>query len=417
MSFVIRIGAQASAGRLAVGVPGPAGPLARGAPAPAGRRTPTGRPGPCPRVASLLLLLCALVSCGPGEKEFTFLVRDADNRAVAGVEVRLAGEDRRLGLTDDKGRATMRVRVAKEASLRFRLADAGKPGSPRYRFPDVIEVDAASLQSGVKTVWLEAAKPTEADPAGPVTLRITSEPSGGQAFLDGGEVGATPTNLHEVTPGRHQIEVRMAGRQSYTLEVVLEPGEHSFHADLPRQEEARATLHVTSDPPGAQVVLDGRPSGRVTPTVLDGLPPGRHALRLEKDGFEPFQATVDLTAGGPGGSAGGALRPRLLTSQDLEEAAHARPEATPGATADPGPSREYLISTAPGWAEVYLDNESTNRNVAGRFKAVLAAGRHTFRVLNSKAGIDVSLQFEVGPGGEDKRLVLNYATGRVEARP
>jgi hypothetical protein len=361
-----------------------------------------------------LLLLCTLVSCGPGEKEFTFLVRDADNRAVAGVEVRLAGEDRRLGLTDDKGRATVRVRVAKEAGLRFRLADAGKPGSSRYRFPDVIEVDAASLRSGVKTVWLEAAKTTEADPAGPVTLRITSEPSGGQAFLDGGEVGATPANLHDVTPGRHQIEVRMNGRQPYTLDVVLESGEHSFHADLPRREDARATLHVTSDPPGARVVLDGRPSGRVTPTVLDGLAPGRHSLLLQKDGFEPFETTVDLTAGGPGGSAGGALRPRLLTARDLEEAGSRSP---PDVTPDPGFSREYLVSTAPGWAEVYLDGESTNRNIAGRFKAVLSAGRHTFRVLNSKAGIDVSLQFEVRSGAGDKRLVLNYATGRVEARP
>ena len=382
-----------------------------------GRRTPRGQPGqrPGPRcgIASVLLILCALASCGPGEKEFTFLVRDTDNRAVAGVEVRLAGEDRRLGMTDDKGRATVRVRVAKETSLRFRLADAGKPGSSRYRFPDVIEVDAASLQSGVKTVWLEAAKTTEADPAGPATLRITSEPSGGQAFLDGKEVGATPANLRDVTPGRHQIEVRMSGRQSYTLDVVLEPGEHSFQADLPRQEEARATLHVTSDPPGARVALDGRPSGRVTPTDLDGLAPGQHTLVLQKDGFEPFETTVNLTAGGPGGSAGGALRPRLLTARDLEEAGRRLPEATP----DPGFSREYLVATSPGWAEVYIDGESTNRNIAGRFKAVLSAGRHTFRVLNSKAGIDVSLQFEVKSGTEDKRLVLNYAAGRVEARP
>ena len=369
------------------------------------------------RIAPLLLLLCTLVSCGPGEKEFTFLVRDADNRAVAGVEVRLAGEDGRLGVTDDKGRATVRIRVPKEAGLRFRLADTGKPGSSRYRFPDVIEVDAASLQSGVKTIWLEAAQTADADLAGPVTLRITSEPAGGQAFLDGSEVGTTPADLHDVTPGRHQIEVRMAGRQSYTLDVVLEPGEHTFHADLPRQEEAKATLHVTSDPPGAQVVLDGRPSGRVTPSVLEGLAPGRHTLLLQKDGFEPFQATVELTAGGPGGSAGGALRPRLLTSRDLENAVRTRPDATPDATPDPGFSREYLVATSPGWAEVYLDGESANRNIAGRFKAVLSAGRHTFHVLNAKAGIDVSLQFEVKPGTQDKRLVLNYATGRVEARP
>ncbi len=384
-----------------------------GALEPVGRRAPWGQPGRRRWVASALLLLCVLVSCGSREKEFTFLVRDADNRAVAGVEVRLAGEDRRLGVTDDKGRATVRVRIAKEASLRFRLADAGKPGSSRYRFPDVIDVDAASLQSGVKTVWLEAAKTTEADPAGPATLRITSEPSGGQAFLDSISIGATPAYRNDVTPGRHLIAVRMAGRQPYNQEVVLEPGENPYHADLPRQEEAKATLHVTSDPPGAQVVLDGQPSGRITPTVLDGLAPGRHTLILQKEGFEPFHATVELTAGGPGGSAGGALRPRLLTARDLEEAGRRPPDATP----NPGFSREYLVSTAPGWAEVYLDGESANRNIAGRFKAVLSAGRHTFRVLNSKAGIDVSLQFEVKPGAGDKRLVLNYAAGRVEARP
>ena len=261
-----------------------------------------------------------------------FLVRDPGNGPVAGVEVRLAGEDRRLGATDDKGRATVRIRVPKEAGLRFRLADTGKPGSSRYRFPDVIEVDAASLQSGVKTIFLEAAQTADTDLAGPVTLRITSEPAGGQAFLDGSEVGATPAGLHDVTPGRHQIEVRMAGRQSYTLDVVLEPGEHTFQADLPRQEEAKATLHVTSDPPGAQVVLNGRRSGRVTPADLDGLAPGRHTLLLQKDGFEPFETTVSLTAGGPGGSAGGALRPRLLTSRDLENAFRTRPDATPDAT-------------------------------------------------------------------------------------
>lgn len=406
MSFVIRADAEAPAER-----------RARVTPARAGRPTLAGQRGRCQRFASalllLLLVLCAVASCGPGEKEFTFLVRDADNRAIAGVEVRLAGEDRRLGVTDDKGRATFRVRAAKTASLRFRLAEAGKNESTRYRFPDVIEVDAAALQSGVKTIWLEAAAPAEADTAGPATLRITSEPSGGQALLDGNEVGTTPADLRDVTPGRHQIEVRMAGRQTYTLDVVVEPGEHEFHADLPRQEEAKATLRVTSDPPGANVALDGQPSGRLTPTVFSGLAPGRHTLLIEKDGFEPLPATVDLVAGGPGGSAGGALRPRLLTVQDLEEAGRRPPDPTP----DSGFSREYLVSTAPGWAEVYVDGGNTNRNPLGRFKATLSAGRHTFRVLNSTAGVDVSLQFEVRPGATDKRLILNYATGRVEARP
>ena len=345
-----------------------------------------------------LLALSAGVSCGPGEKEFTFLVRDADNRAVAGVEVRLAGEDRRLGVTDDKGRATVRVRAAKGASLRFRLADAGKPG--------LVPLSLSRCDRGGRGLAPVrrqddlaggGARRPRPDPAGPVTLRITSEPSGGQAFLDGTEVGTTPADLHDVTPGRHQIEVRMAGRQPYTLDVVLEPGEHTFHADLPRQEEARATLRVTSDPPGAQVVLDGRPSGRVTPAILDGLAPGRHTLRLQKDGFEPFQTTVDLTAGGPGGSAGGALRPRLLTSRDLEEAARARPS---DAGRDAG---SRVLARVPGQHRARMGRGLPRRRerqpehrrpIQGR---PLGGSPHLSR-SERQAGVDVSLQFEVKPG-------------------
>jgi hypothetical protein len=353
-----------------------------------------------------------LLSCGPGEKDFTFLIRDMEDRAVAGVEIRMVGDEKPLGVTDDKGQATVHLRAAKGADLRFRLVDTGKPGASRYHFPDAIVVDAAALQRMSKKVVLEENKTTEADPSGPVTLRITSEPSGGEAFLDSISLGKTPANRNGVTPGRHQIAVRMAGHQPYIQDVVLEPGENPFHADLPRQEEAKATLRVTSDPPGAQIFLDGR-AHQTTPAILSGLAPGRHTLRLQMDGYEPFQAAVDLTAGGPGGSAGGTLHPRLLTSRDLEEAGRRPPDAP----SDPRFSREYLVSTAPGWAEVYLDGESTNRNITGRFKAVLSAGRHTFRILNAKAGIDVSLQFEVKPASQEKRLVLNYAAGRVEARP
>ncbi len=379
---------------------------------------PTPRPVPKNRAGrraslSALILFCTLLSCSPGEKEFTFLVRERDNRAVAGIEVRLAGEDRRLGVTDDKGRATVRVPAAKGVSLRFRLTDAAKPESPRYQFPEVIELEAGALESGVKTIWLDAAGTTEPDSAGPATVRITSDPPGGQAFLDGAEVGRTPAALPNVPPGRHQIEVRMAGRQPFAMEVYLEAGEQTFHAPLPPREEARATLRVTSDPAGARIVLDGRSSGRVTPASLEQLAPGRHVLRLEMDGYEPFETSVELTAGGPGGSAGGTLRPRLLTARDLEEAGRGSAETA----RDSNYSREYLISTAPGWAEVYVDGETSNRNLAGRFKAVLSGGPHTFRILNAKAGVDVSLKFVVKPGSTDKRLVLNYATGQVEARP
>jgi serine/threonine protein kinase len=49
---------------------------------------------------------------------------------------------------------------------------------------------------------------------------------------------------------------------------------------------ALGSLDIRSDPQGAQILVDGSPSGRVTPAILSGLPVGR-AVRVElsKDGY------------------------------------------------------------------------------------------------------------------------------------
>jgi PEGA domain len=49
---------------------------------------------------------------------------------------------------------------------------------------------------------------------------------------------------------------------------------------------ALGSVEIRSDPPGAQILIDGSPSGRLTPAVLTGLLPGR-AIRVElsKEGY------------------------------------------------------------------------------------------------------------------------------------
>jgi hypothetical protein len=56
-----------------------------------------------------------------------------------------------------------------------------------------------------------------------------------------------------------------------------------------------ATLNVTSTPPGAQVLVDGKPRG-VAPTTITDLPPGRHEVVLRSiDGT--VRRTVSVAAG------------------------------------------------------------------------------------------------------------------------
>lgn len=94
-------------------------------------------------------------------------------------------------------------------------------------------------------------------------------------------------------------------------------------------EYARGDLVLSSQPPGARILLDGRDTGLVTPARLPGLSAGAHRLRLERELYQPSETVLGIVAGqelaphpvslvpGPGvlvlelsASGGGAAQPR-----------------------------------------------------------------------------------------------------------
>jgi serine/threonine protein kinase len=68
------------------------------------------------------------------------------------------------------------------------------------------------------------------------------------------------------------------------------------HAHAAAANEASASIHVLSSPPGAMVFIDGEPSGLATPAVLKGLKPGRSiALRVDKAGYQAKEEHITVT--------------------------------------------------------------------------------------------------------------------------
>ncbi len=55
-----------------------------------------------------------------------------------------------------------------------------------------------------------------------------------------------------------------------------------------------STVLVTSSPPGAEIFVDGEPTGSTTPCLIDMDPYGdsNHQVTLQKPGFEPEQREV-----------------------------------------------------------------------------------------------------------------------------
>ncbi|MDB4970371.1 MAG: Heat shock protein Hsp70 family protein [Myxococcales bacterium] len=109
-----------------------------------------------------------------------------------------------------------------------------------------------------------------------VTLSITTLPPGSTVFVDGEARGPSPLVL-AVAPGAHDVVAERA-RYATAHAHVDGPG----HVQL-TQERPRATLRVTSLPPGAEVRLDGR---RVGTTPLEIPCAGYELHRLQLDNGE-----------------------------------------------------------------------------------------------------------------------------------
>ena len=53
-----------------------------------------------------------------------------------------------------------------------------------------------------------------------------------------------------------------------------------------------AAVAISSTPPGARILVDGRDSGHVTPHEIS-LTAGQHTIQLQLEGHEPTQQTID----------------------------------------------------------------------------------------------------------------------------
>jgi hypothetical protein len=125
---------------------------------------------------------------------------------------------------------------------------------------------------------------------------IDSTPQGVQFQVDGKNDPAwlTPFSLAGLSPGKHIVS---ASKTGYTTEVrsvdVVSGGKSSlvFHLS-----PVNALVVVNSTPLGAEIKLDGRATGRVTPAQF-AVERGSHTVLLKKQGFLDESTTAEL---GPG---------------------------------------------------------------------------------------------------------------------
>jgi hypothetical protein len=120
-------------------------------------------------------------------------------------------------------------------------------------------------------------------------LEVNSAPAGADVVLDGKFQGTTPLKI-KVGKGQGKLlRLEKGGYQPRTQEI--KPGDRNLLVVL---EAASGAIAVVTDPPGAEVYLNGTLMGR---TPLPTLPiPSRNPQRMsiKLDGYEDWTAELDL---------------------------------------------------------------------------------------------------------------------------
>lgn len=130
--------------------------------------------------------------------------------------------------------------------------------------------------------------------AGPPSLQVSSEPADSSVSFDGQYLGKTPFSADNLPAGTHTITVSRFGYAPYTTSASLVNGGITVvNATLPIE---TGELAITTDPSGANISIDGTYAG-ISPSTLTGMMPGNHTVSVTKDGYEPLEQQVAITAG------------------------------------------------------------------------------------------------------------------------
>ena len=129
----------------------------------------------------------------------------------------------------------------------------------------------------------------------PAQLTVNSTPQGAEVTFDGSALCQTPCTLTGIAPGQHSISATKTGFSTASQTLSLASGaNNSVSLQLAQM---TAMISVSSNPAGAAIVIDGKDTGKLTPShiVLDK--PGKHLVVIRRYGYLDANNDVNVELG------------------------------------------------------------------------------------------------------------------------
>jgi formylglycine-generating enzyme required for sulfatase activity len=128
----------------------------------------------------------------------------------------------------------------------------------------------------------------------PGILRI-DVPAAASVTVDDKEAGKAPGEF-ELAPGRHTVAIAAERYQPFKADVDVE-GLGKTQTFKPQLVPGWGVVTVTSEPAGAQLLVNGEPRG-VTPIEAE-IMAGAHPVELRLEGFKPWTTDIQVKANEP----------------------------------------------------------------------------------------------------------------------
>jgi len=130
-------------------------------------------------------------------------------------------------------------------------------------------------------------------------LFVATDPAGADIFINGAkQSGQTPVTV-PLAPGNYNLVIRLQGYEPYSGGIqVKDNAQTRLNIALTeRNANHVAWAQVESAPKGAEILVDGAPTGEITPARVQ-VPSGTHRITLKLNGYQVVRRTFQVTEGG-----------------------------------------------------------------------------------------------------------------------
>ena len=128
------------------------------------------------------------------------------------------------------------------------------------------------------------------------SLSVRTEPPGASFLLDGKPPQVPPNTFTHVPFGSHQLSATLDNYEPIKQDIQVRKGMNpEIRLQLKPIQEI-AALSVQTEPPGASILLDGKPP-QVPPNTFTHVPLGTHQLSATLDNYEPVKQDIQVRRG------------------------------------------------------------------------------------------------------------------------